>query len=184
MRDLSLHMLDLAQNCITAGATLVEMELVQSQDGVLRMVICDNGCGMDEEMAKKAQSPFTTTRTTRKVGLGIPLTKENAELTGGCLTVHSEKGKGTCITAQFLTTSIDCLPLGDVAGTLVSLVAAHPESPDFVLFCRTTLGEMRFDTREVKGVLQGVSLNEPEVVLWMNQSLQEEIQPLFGGSLQ
>lgn len=183
MRDLSLHLLDLAQNCVTAGATLVEIEFRLGADGWLSMLVRDNGCGMDEEMAVKAQSPFTTSRSTRKVGLGIPLTKLNAERTGGSLTVRSHKGQGTELIALFDTGSIDCLPLGDIPGTVSSLVAAHPNGPDFTLQCASPSGEARFDTRELREALGGLSLNEPEIILWIRQSLTEEIEALFGGSL-
>lgn len=183
MKDLSLHLLDLVQNCITAGASLVSIGLTLDAAGMLTMAVQDDGCGMDEDMALRAQSPFTTSRSTRKVGLGIPLTKANAELTGGSLRVESHTGEGTTITAVFNTRSIDCLPLGDIAGTVTSLVAAHPVSPDFLVSGQSPLGACRFDTREIREALQGIRLNEPEIILWIQQSLTEDIQALFGGSL-
>ena len=79
MRDLSLHLLDLAQNSITAGASLVTIRLTLGEDGVLTMELIDNGKGMSPELLAQVTSPFATTRTTRKVGLGIPMMKENAE---------------------------------------------------------------------------------------------------------
>lgn len=181
MRDLSLHILDLAQNSIRAEATLVQLKINVSENGILSIIIQDDGCGMDEALLKRVMSPFGTTRTTRKVGLGIPMMAENCRLAGGDLRIESEVGKGTVLTAWLNTASIDCLPLGDIAGTVVTLVSANPDKPDFLLECKTVKGEMAFDTRQIREVLQGVPLNEPEIVGWMDASLREEIEPIFGG---
>lgn len=183
MRDLSLHLLDLMQNGITAGAGLLEVSLSQDGQQRLRMVIRDDGCGMDEEMAGKVVSPFTTSRSTRKVGLGIPLTKASAERTGGSLSVMSRPGEGTTVTALFDRTSIDCLPMGDIAGTLTSLVAAYPDGPDIRLSLESPEGQRDFDTREVRSALGGLRLNEPEIILWIKDKLTEDIEAIFGGSL-
>lgn len=185
MRDLSLHVMDLVQNSITAGATLISIEfMVEETIGRLVFTLCDNGRGMDAEMVRSVQDPFVTTRTTRKVGLGIPLFKANAELTGGSLELESSVGKGTKLQAIFYYDSIDMKPLGDLAGTIATLVNANPETPDFVFACRTQRGESIFDTRAIKQVLKGVRLDEPEVASWIHQTLKEEIERLFGGILQ
>ncbi|MBE5787782.1 MAG: sensor histidine kinase [Clostridiales bacterium] len=183
MRDLSLHLLDLAQNSVRAQAALVSLSVLLSDEGILSLIIEDDGCGMSEELLARVQSPFATTRTTRKVGLGIPMMAENCRLAGGNLSLQSQVGKGTRLTATLNTASIDCLPLGDLAGTVTALVSANPDKPDFTLCCRSTKGEMQFDTREIRQALQGVPLNEPEIIAWMMESLQEEIQPIFGGVL-
>ena len=181
MRDLSLHILDLAQNSVRAEATVVSLSVLAGEDGMLTILIEDDGCGMSEELLAQVQSPFSTTRTTRKVGLGIPMMAENCRLAGGNLSIKSTLGKGTSLTATMNTASIDCLPLGDLAGTVTALVSANPDKPDFTLCCRSPKGEMQFDTREIRLALQGVPLNEPEIIAWMLESLQEEIQPIFGG---
>ena len=181
MRDLSLHLLDLAQNSITAGASLVSIQIVIDDNGWLTFTLKDDGKGMPPELLAQVTSPFATTRTTRKVGLGIPLMAQNARLTGGDVTLDSEVGKGTKMTATLDGSSIDCLPLGDLAGTMVSLISANPEKPDFVLICKSEKGEMLFDTRQVRQILSGVPLNEPEVTAWMFSAIQEEIEPIFGG---
>ena len=181
MRDLSLHILDLAQNSVRAEATVVSLSVLAGEDGMLTILIEDDGCGMSEELLARVQSPFSTTRTTRKVGLGIPMMAENCRLAGGNLTIRSEVGKGTVLEATMDTASIDCLPLGDIAGTVVTLVSANPEKPDFLLECKSVKGEMVFDTRQVREVLEGVPLNEPEIVAWMDASIREEIEPIFGG---
>ena len=94
MRDLSLHLLDLAQNSITAGASLVTVRLTLGEDGILTMELADDGKGMSPELLARVTSPFATTRTTRKVGLGIPMMKENAEKAGGTFNLESEEGRG------------------------------------------------------------------------------------------
>ena len=181
MRDLSLHILDLMQNSIRAGAKLVSLSVLLAENGILSIIIQDDGCGMSEELLSRVQSPFSTTRTTRKVGLGIPMMAENCRLAGGGLSIESAPGEGTTLTATMDTGSIDCLPLGDLPGTVAALVSMNPETPDFYLRCASPKGETRFDTREVREALQGVSLNEPEVTAWMQESLREEIEPIFGG---
>ncbi|MBR1584672.1 MAG: sensor histidine kinase [Clostridia bacterium] len=184
MRDLSLHILDLAQNSVRAEAKVVALSVLLSENGTLSIIIEDDGCGMDAELLSRVQSPFATTRTTRKVGLGIPMMAENCRLAGGGLSLESTAGKGTKLTATLDTRSIDCLPLGDLAGTVTTLVTANPDHPDFILYCHSPQGEMRFDTREIRAALQGVSLSEPEIAAWMMESLREEIEPIFGGVIQ
>ena len=181
MRDLSLHILDLAQNSVRANANVVQLKLKLDENGILTLIIQDDGCGMDAELLSRVQSPFATTRTTRKVGLGIPMMMENCRLTGGDVTIQSQVGKGTTLTATLDTKSIDCLPLGDLPGTVTTLVTANPDHPDFTLECASPQGEMQFDTREIREALQGVSLGEPEIAAWMMESLTEEIEPIFGG---
>ena len=181
MRDLSLHILDLAQNSVRANATLVQLSVSVDEKRWITLSIVDDGCGMDAELKERVLSPFATTRTTRKVGLGIPLMAQNARLTGGDVTLKSEIGKGTELTVTLDGSSIDCLPLGDLAGTMVTLISANPEKPDFVLACKSEKGEMLFDTRQVRQVLSGVPLNEPEITAWMLSAIQEEIEPIFGG---
>ena len=184
MRDLSLHILDLMQNSIRAQAAVVSLSVLLNEEGILSIIIEDDGTGMSEELLSRVQSPFATTRTTRKVGLGIPMMMENCRLTGGDLHLESEKGKGTTLTATLDTRSIDCLPLGDLAGTVATLVTANPDRPEFTLHCLSPRGEMQFDTREIREALQGVPFSEPEVAAWILESLQEEIEPIFGGVLQ
>lgn len=181
MRDLSLHILDLAQNSVRAEARLVEIAVSVDEKKWITISIIDDGKGMDEQLKNSVLSPFATTRTTRNVGLGIPLMAQNARLTGGDVRIESTVGKGTTLTAALDGSSIDCLPLGDLAGTVASLVSANPETPDFVLNCRSPRGEMCFDTRQVRQILSGVALNEPEITAWMLSAIQEELEPIFGG---
>ena len=182
MRDLSLHLLDLAQNSISAGAATVTIRIEINEDGWLKMILKDDGKGMSPELLERVKSPFATTRTTRKVGLGIPMMTENAEKAGGSLSIESEVGKGTVLTATMDTGNIDCLPLGDLAGTLLSLMLTNPLSPDFVFEGQTPKGTCSFDTREVRKVLGSeIPFNEPSVAGWLQEALKEEIDPIFGG---
>ena len=182
MRDLSLHLLDLTQNSISAGASLVEIRLNVDGNGWLTMVLKDNGCGMSPELLERVTSPFATTRTTRKVGLGIPMMQENAQKAEGDLTIQSEVGKGTELTVTMNTRNIDCLPLGDLSGTLLSLILTNPLRPEFLFAGKTEQGECSFDTREVRAVIGSeIPLNEPSVAQWLKEALEEEINPIFGG---
>ena len=182
MRDLSLHLLDLAQNSITAGAATVTVRVEIDPDGRLTMTLKDDGKGMSRELLERVRSPFATTRTTRKVGLGIPLMAENAEKAGGSLEIDSEVGKGTVLRVTMDTKNIDCLPLGDLSGTMLSLMLTNPLTPDFVFEGRTPKGECSFDTREVRAALGAdIPFNEPEVAAWLREALREKIDPIFGG---
>ena len=181
MRDLSLHILDLAENSVRANAGLVTIGVSVDETRLITLTIRDDGCGMDAELLQRVMSPFGTTRTTRKVGLGIPLMAQNARLTGGDIRVESAVGAGTTLTATLHGDSIDCLPLGDLAGTAVTLITANPDGPDFLLQCASPKGEMRFDTREVRQALGDIPLNEPEIAAWMLEAIREELEPIFGG---
>ena len=182
MRDLSLHLLDLAQNSITAGAQVVTIRISIAEDGWLTMQLVDDGRGMSPELLARVTSPFATTRTTRKVGLGIPMMMENAEKAGGTLTLKSEVGKGTEMTVTMDTRNIDCLPLGDLSGTVLSLILTNPLTPEFVFEGKTPKGECSFDTRAVRQALGAdIPLNEPEVAAWLQETLKEELDPIFGG---
>ena len=181
MKDLSLHLLDIAQNSIRAEAEVVEIGFELGENGLLVMTVKDDGCGMDAELLERVKSPFTTTRTTRKIGLGIPMLMQNAIASGGGVDIQSEPGKGTLLTATFDTSSIDCLPLGDLPATLVTLITANPEYPEFHLRCSSPEGEMTFTTEEVRAALgPEVPLNEPDIAMWMEGAISEELTPILG----
>lgn len=181
MKEIALHLLDIVQNSVKANASHVDIGFALGSDGVLTMTVKDDGCGMTPEFVERVRSPFVTTRTTRKVGLGIPLLMQNAMQTGGRVDIQSEVGVGTTITALFHTGSIDCLPLGDLASTMATIIMGSPDRPEFSLRCESPDGEMYFSTEQIRPALEGVSLAEPAVVQWIQESLQEEIQPILGG---
>lgn len=174
MFELSLHILDLVQNSITAGATLVTIEVIQdSENDVLIIVIKDDGKGMDEAFLKKVISPFATTRTTRKVGLGIPMFKQCAEMCNGSFELTSEVGVGTELRATFQKSHMDLPPIGDLVDTIRSLILGAPEKPDFQLLYKIDDRAFDFDTREIRQVLGGVPLNESAVMEWIHEALKE-----------
>lgn len=179
MRELSLNVLDIAQNSVAAGASLIEIALTEEPEKhSLAISIRDNGKGMTPQQVAAVEDPFFTTRTTRKVGMGVPLFKLAAEQTGGSLTIQSEVGAGTDITAYFRTDHLDFTPVGDMASTMTALITMNLHI-DFVY--RRTYGEKSFtvDTRELKKILGEVPLNEPSIAQWITQFINENTQEIF-----
>lgn len=179
MRDLSMHVLDIVQNSIKAGAALVTVAFDVNRDGILTFSVRDDGCGMSPAFLERVTDPFTTTRTTRKVGLGIPMLKQSAEICGGTFGIESEEGKGTFIHASFDLKNIDCIPMGDICDSLLTLVILNPERPEFLYHAASPEQEALFDTREIRQALSGVPLNEPSVTAWMKESIEEEFKPIL-----
>lgn len=179
MRDLSMHVLDIAQNSIKAGAKLVTVSFQKDASGLLTFAVRDDGCGMMPEFLARVTDPFTTTRTTRKVGLGIPMLKQSAEMSGGFFGIESKVGEGTLIRASFDTRHIDCIPMGEICDSLLTLVVLNPESPDFLFEAASPDCEACFDTRQIRAALGGLPLNEPDIVAWMKESIDEEFKPIL-----
>lgn len=178
MKDLSMHILDIIQNSVRAEASEVELEIIEEKEkNLYTIIINDNGFGMDKETLEKVIDPFFTTRTTRKVGLGLPLLKQNAERTGGYMELESEKGKGTKLKAVFEHDNWDRPSLGDIVGTVVLLVGANPNM-HFVYRHKTDTGEYVFDTKEVVEVLDGVPINEPEVLSYLKEMINENLKDI------
>ena len=178
MKELSLNLLDIAENSVSAGASLVELTVRESvsEDRVV-IAVKDNGRGMTPEFLARVTDPFTTTRTTRPVGLGLPLLRMEAEMTGGSLEITSEVGKGTEVSASFVRSHIDMPPIGDVAGTVTTLVQGNPDI-DFLYRRQTDKGEFVFSTAEVREELGGVPLDEPEIIVWISEFIIENEQEL------
>ena len=173
MKELSLHILDSAQNSISAGAHALDLTL-EEENSWLTVTVADDGRGMSPEFLATVTDPFTTTRTTRKVGLGLPLLRLAAEQTGGQMKVDSQLGKGTTVTAAFDTASIDCPPLGDMPGTISLLVQGAPEGLEITYTRSTPKGGFRFDTRQVREILgPDVPLNAPDVAMWVRDFVAE-----------
>ena len=173
MRELSLNVLDIAQNSIVAGASLTEILVKEdTEEKTLLIGIYDNGKGMTPEQVENVKDPFFTTRTTRKVGMGIPLFKLAAEQTGGSFTITSQVGVGTRVDALFKTDSIDFTPLGDMASTIATIVSMN-EDKDFV-YTRSIDGEeFTFKSADIKIILDGVPLSEPSVMSWIEDYIRE-----------
>lgn len=177
MKELSLNILDITENSVKAGAKLTEIT-VEERGNHLTLTIKDDGCGMTPEIVESVTDPFYTTRTTRKVGMGIPLLKLAAEQTGGSFGIVSKTQDndgchGTTVTAEFLSDSIDFTPLGDVISTIVTLIQGHPET-DFLFRHIKDGGEVKLDTRELRGILGDVPLNNYEVTKWIEGYLREQ----------
>jgi len=181
MKELSLHILDIGQNSVSAGAALIEILVTEDTvKDVLGITIRDNGCGMDAETVQKVVDPFYTSRTTRKVGLGIPMFKANAEQCEGCFDLESEPGVGTTLKAVFKRSHIDRVPLGNMADTIMAMVMA---SPDGDLVYRHSLDGHAFamDTREMREALGEVSLGEIEVLFWIKGYVEEGLTEIGVG---
>ncbi|MDD4395447.1 MAG: ATP-binding protein [Bacteroidales bacterium] len=177
MKDLSMHIMDILQNSTRAGATEITLEVLEdTTTDTLTLRFIDNGCGMDAEMLSHVLNPFFTTRTTRRVGLGLSLIKQNAEQTGGSLLINSEKGVGTTVTAIFGLSHIDRPEMGDLAGTVVLTASAYPDIR-FIFHYQTDTIDYTFDTQEVVEVLDGISIQEPEVIQYLKEMIEENIKP-------
>lgn len=173
MREISLHILDIVQNSVVAGATKINVTVCEDiASNKLTVEISDNGCGMTKEFLEKVIDPFTTKRTTRKVGLGIPLFKSAAETTGGSFNIESQVGKGTCVTAVFGYSHIDRQPLGNMAETMLGLFTSY-ENINFLYKHSVHDKVFEVDTLDIKNVLGDVSFSVPEVYLWLSDFLTE-----------
>lgn len=173
MRELSLNVLDIVQNSISAKATVIEIELFEHiEKDLLEINIFDNGKGMTEEQVKSVIDPFFTTRTTRKVGLGIPLFKMAAEMSGGRLDIKSEIGKGTRVYTSYGYSNVDRMPVGDMNGTVSMLIRMNPDI-DFVYTHSINEKSYVLDTRELRKQLEDVPLDTPDVIDWIEEYLNE-----------
>ena len=177
MKELSLNILDISENSCKAGASLIEILLFEDIE-TLTLIIKDNGCGMTDDVLKSISDPFYTTRTTRKVGMGIPLLKLAAEMTGGEVNITSKhesisSDHGTVVKAIFYKKHIDYTPLGDVISSISTLIQGHPDR-DFVFNHKFGNAEVALDTRELRTVLEDVPLDTFEVLIWIRENLTEQ----------
>ena len=186
MKEISLNILDIAQNSVKARARTVRIELTETEETLL-VSISDDGCGMKPDFLAAVCDPFTTTRTTRKVGLGIPLFKLASEQTGGRFSIESRDEEtypdahGTKTSALFRKDSIDYTPLGDVVSTVTVLIQGAPEIR-WIFSHAAPYGEVRLDTDELKAVLGDVPLSEPEVIAWIAEYLREQYAEAYPNS--
>jgi len=183
MKELSLNILDIAENSVKAKASLTSIFITEEADTLL-LEIQDDGCGMTPEVLQQVTNPFYTTRTTRKVGMGLPLLQMEAEQTGGYLTITSKSDQvepkeehGTTVKALFYQNNIDMTPLGDVISSLMTLIQGHPDT-DFLFIHKKNGKEVSLDTRMVREAIGDTPINQYEIMQWMEQSLQEEYQAI------
>ncbi len=173
MDELALNILDIAYNSVRAQSTLILISIIDSEKkNMIEICIEDNGCGMDTDMVKKVTDPFYTTRTTRQVGLGIPLFKENAELTGGKFYISSKINHGTKVKATFIKDHIDTPILGDIVETMITLIQSN-ENIDYIFEYKNDDIDFMMKTSEMKDILGDVKINEPEVLLWIKDYMKE-----------
>lgn len=175
MIDLAMHLMDIAQNSVRAKAKNVEISFVEEGNSLL-FSVKDDGCGMNEEQVKKLSDPFYTTRTTRKVGLGVPFLKMTAEQTGGSLKITSKEGEGTLIEAEYRTDHPDCLPLGDLAGYVTLLIRANPDI-GFRFTYRLGKEEFTLDSNELNE--QGIDLKSAEMTSAVKEYINENLKDIF-----
>ncbi|MHB9033106.1 MAG: ATP-binding protein [Anaerolineae bacterium] len=179
MRELSLHILDILQNSIEAGARHLELGIDESTSAN-KLIICiqDDGKGMDEQTVARVVDPFFTTRKTRQVGLGIALLKAAAERCNGSLQINSEPGKGTTVVAGFQLDHIDRAPLGDIRSTILGVVLANQKVE--LHFRHTVDGRcLELDTAEIRSILGDVPLSEPKIRRWLEDYLDQEYRELY-----
>lgn len=175
MRELALHLLDIAENSAAADAKTIRIEIIEDiKDDRLSLCVEDDGKGMSEEMVNQVTDPFVTSRTTRKVGLGIPLLKEAAEACNGSFTITSKLGIGTKVAVDFQRSHIDRMPLGDLATTFLNLLIAHP-AIHFIFHYIVGKEEFYLDDESIKKELQGVSFTEPVVLNFLRNFFESGV---------
>jgi anti-sigma regulatory factor (Ser/Thr protein kinase) len=178
MQDLSLHILDIAENSVEAQAKTIEIRLEENRPkDLLILEIVDDGKGMDKKMQGRVLDPFVTTRKTRRVGLGLPLLAQAARAANGSLKVESRVGKGTRVRATFALSHIDRKPLGDIGQTIIVLIMGHPEI-DIVYTHTVNHHEYRLDTREIRTQLDGIPIHSPEVITALKKNIGEGLDQL------
>ena len=178
MNELALHILDIAQNSIRANAALIEIAITEKPDNdLLQIEVKDDGKGMSPQQVEQAGDPFFTSRTKRKVGLGLPLLKHNAEQTEGNFQLQSEGNKGTQLLVNFGFHHIDRPVMGDIAGTLL-ILAANEKETEIRYVHETPKGQFEFDTREVKKELDGISLSTPAIRKFLNEMIRENLEQI------
>jgi len=178
MKDLSLHFLDIVHNSMSAGATQVEISISENpKENTYEIRISDNGKGIASEILDQVTDPFFTSRKTRKVGLGLSLLKQNAERTGGFLSIESELKKGTTVFCRFTFDNFDRPAIGDIAGVVVDFATSFPEK-NFIFNHTTTKGSYNFDTKEIKQILGEMSITEPSLRSYLKEMIDENLDEI------
>jgi anti-sigma regulatory factor (Ser/Thr protein kinase) len=178
LRELTLHILDIANNSISAGADKISITIIENRnDDTLTIEILDNGRGMSPEMVARVTDPFVTSRTERKVGLGIPLLKFAAESCNGWFEITSELGKGTQVRVQFQLSHIDRMPLGDLADTFLTLELGTPDV-NWIFRVKRDDQEFYFDDVELKNELEGIEITQPDVIRFIRSIFEDGIEEL------
>lgn len=179
MREISLHIMDIIQNSVSAKAMLINLDIIEdTREDRFEAVIKDNGIGMSKEMLENVKDPFVTSRKTRRVGLGLSLFEAACKRCEGYLKINSEEGKGTTVTAFMKLSHIDRMPLGKIQDTIVSTLVIP--GIDIVYSHKVDDRYFNFDSREVKK-LTGSNLNQPEILIWIRECIMKNIEEIGGG---
>ena len=182
MRELTLHILDLVQNTIEAGATRAKLEIAEDERADSLVIrVTDNGRGMDEKLKNSVTDPFTTTRTTRKVGLGLPLIDMSTKQCGGYLKIDSKQGEGTTVEAMYRRSHLDRPPMGNLVDTIKTILVGNPNF-QFIYDHKVNDREFTFSSAEIAEILDGVDFSNPEVLIWLQEFLTEHIANLYEGA--
>ena len=175
MREISLHILDIAENSVNAGASKIRIDIVENLNkDQLTIHIQDDGKGMDADMVRKITDPFVTSRTTRNVGLGIPFLKAAAEACQGGFEIESQPGKGTKIGVNFQHSHIDRMPLGDIKNTFLNLVIGYPGT-HWIFSYQVNGNKYIFDSKPIKDILGDIPLSDPAVITYLKNELTQGI---------
>ncbi|MFA9422163.1 MAG: ATP-binding protein [Sedimentibacter sp.] len=179
MKEISMHILDIAMNSIKAKATLLKIDIQESKkNNLLKISINDNGVGMNEEMTKRAIDPFFTTRTTRKVGLGLSLLKDSCERCNGKLTIDSQLGRGTTVKCYFQKNNIDLAPMGNMGDTIMTIINCL-DNCELIYTHEMDDGSFCLNTVETKKILDGLDIKDSGVLLWIKDYINENLAALY-----
>lgn len=183
MQEISLHILDIVQNSIEAEATFTKLEIIEDTvKDILFIRLTDNGKGMDKKKSQLVLSPFVTTRTTRRVGLGLPLLNMNAQNCNGYLNIDSEPNKGTIVEVMFKHSHIDRPPMGNLVETIQAILIGSPDL-DFCYEHTVNENKFSFSAKEIRETLGEIDLSHPDVIKWLEEWLTENISILYGGNI-
>lgn len=178
MRELSLHILDIAQNSISAKAETLRIAIIENLEKDRMIIkIKDDGNGMEDYDLERVVDPFFTSRTTRKVGLGIPMFKAAAEQCNGNFMINSELGIGTEVEAEFQHSNIDRVPLGNMSDTIVAIILSNP---NMQLIYTHFVGDEKFtlNTKEIVKILGEVPISNVDVINWLREYLKEGLKEI------
>lgn len=183
MKELSSHFLDIIENSLNAFASTVKLSIsAHTEKDLLEVVIEDDGTGIDTETLQKVSDPFYTTRKTRKIGLGIPLFRQACLASGGTFEIHSQPGEGTKIRACFRISHVDRLPLGSLGETVIAVVC-NVHFKRLIITLSNNIEQFVLDTDHIKNIIEPVDIKNTEVLYWLKQYIDDNVNKIFGGVL-
>lgn len=179
MKELSMHILDIAMNSVKAEARLIEIKIEESiKNNSIKITIKDDGKGMSKEVLEHVTNPFYTTRTTRKVGLGLPMLKEASERCNGYLKISSELGIGTVVESVFERNNIDRAPLGNIGDTILVIINALTNC-ELIYNHEVDGNEFQISTKQLKEILGDADINDSNIIMWVKDYVNENIKELY-----